>query len=89
MLYTFMKYPEKNDRSEWVRVDVDSRTRRITFSYMSSDNWYEFHLLNECNDEATMLLLGLLTENEINFMSVKDGKDYYTIVTQSKLVFEK
>jgi hypothetical protein len=85
--FTFTEFRENN--KEWVKVEVDACTRRVTFSYLNSDIWYEFGLKSECVDWAQELMTFLLKKNKIQTLPVEDESNYYTIVTNSNLPFEK
>ena len=87
MNWTFVEF--SNTKDEWARVDIDSKTRRVKFSYMYSDIWYEFSLKSECNDKMQELMVLILKKNKIQTLPVEDYSDYYTIVINSQLPFEK
>lgn len=72
---------------------IDLLTRRIKFQYIIGDSddgiRMEFGLLLECVDWAQKKIKKMLKEDKIEIMTVEDGNDFYTIVTNSTLPFEK
>lgn len=74
-------------------IEIDLCTRRVKFQYIIGDSIdgirMEFGLLSECVDWAQKIIKKMLKEDKIEIMTVEDSVDFYTIVTNSALPFEK
>lgn len=77
------------DQSVWFHVNLE--TRRVEFCYEldSEGNTYNFSLLSECRDDVQEILKEMLSDENIEIIVVEDNRDFYTIVTNSNLIFQK
>lgn len=79
------------NKDELVWLRIDSVTRRVKFEYVldSEGGYYEFELLSECRDNIQEIIQTILKREKIETITVEDNRDFYTIVTNSNLIFQK
>ena len=77
------------DEKVWFHVNLE--TRRVEFCYEldSEGGVYKFTLLYECRDDVQETLKEMLSDENIEIITVEDNRDFYTIVTNSNLIFQK
>lgn len=77
-----------------VWIEINLSTRRISFCYDLSeevgfDFGFRFSLLSECRDDIQKIIKSLIESLGIEIMTVEDRRNFYTIVTNSRLDFDE